>query len=69
MSTKIRLAKYIAHAGVCSRKQASRLIDEGAVIVNNRIRMTLLAFITTCLLLRGFTLLAVLIKTPVACLY
>ena len=36
MSTKIRLAKYIAHAGVCSRKQASRLIDEGAVIVNNR---------------------------------
>ena len=36
MRTKIRLAKYIAHAGVCSRKQASRLIDEGAVIVNNR---------------------------------
>jgi 16S rRNA pseudouridine516 synthase len=36
MSTKIRLAKYIAHAGVCSRKQASRLIDEGVVTVNNR---------------------------------
>ena len=36
MDTKIRLAKYIAHAGICSRKQASRLIDEGAVIVNNR---------------------------------
>ncbi|MBQ4834091.1 rRNA pseudouridine synthase [Pseudoalteromonas sp. MMG010] len=36
MSNKIRLAKYIAHAGVCSRKQASRLIDEGLVVVNNR---------------------------------
>lgn len=36
MDTKIRLAKYLAHAGVCSRKQASRLIDEGVVIVNNR---------------------------------
>lgn len=36
MSNKIRLAKYIAHAGVCSRKQASRLIDEGRVTVNNR---------------------------------
>lgn len=36
MSTKIRLAKYIAHAGICSRKQASRLIDEGVVTVNNR---------------------------------
>jgi len=36
MSNKIRLAKYIAHAGVCSRKQASRLIDDGRVTVNNR---------------------------------
>ena len=36
MDTKIRLAKYIAHAGVCSRKQASRLIDQGVVTVNNR---------------------------------
>ena len=36
MSNTIRLAKYIAHAGVCSRKQASRLIDEGVVTVNNR---------------------------------
>ncbi|MBG9992770.1 pseudouridine synthase [Pseudoalteromonas sp. NZS37] len=36
MSTKIRLAKYIAHAGICSRKQASRLIDEGVVTVNSR---------------------------------
>lgn len=36
MSEKTRLAKYLAHAGVCSRKQASRLIDEGVVSVNNR---------------------------------
>jgi 16S rRNA pseudouridine516 synthase len=36
MSNKIRLAKYIAHAGVCSRKHASRLIDAGAVTVNSR---------------------------------
>lgn len=36
MADKIRLAKYIAHAGVCSRKQASRLIDEDVVIVNHR---------------------------------
>ncbi|NMR24549.1 rRNA pseudouridine synthase [Pseudoalteromonas sp. NEC-BIFX-2020_015] len=36
MTEQTRLAKYIAHAGVCSRKQASRLIDEGIVSVNNR---------------------------------
>jgi len=31
---KTRLAKYIGHAGICSRRQASRLIDSGEVIVN-----------------------------------
>lgn len=36
MSEKTRLAKYLAHAGVCSRKQASRLIDDGIVSVNAR---------------------------------
>ena len=36
MIEKIRLAKYLAHAGVCSRKQASRLIDDGIVSVNAR---------------------------------
>jgi len=36
MSNKTRLAKYLAHAGLCSRKQASRLIDEGVVLVNNQ---------------------------------
>ncbi|MCQ8879624.1 pseudouridine synthase [Pseudoalteromonas shioyasakiensis] len=35
MTNKIRLAKYLAHAGLCSRKQASRLIDQGVVTVNN----------------------------------
>ncbi|MEQ3512771.1 pseudouridine synthase [Pseudoalteromonas sp. BZB3] len=33
---KTRLAKYIGHAGVCSRRQASRLIDLGEVTVNGR---------------------------------
>ena len=36
MSEKTRLAKYLAHAGVCSRKQASRLIDDALVSVNSR---------------------------------
>lgn len=30
----MRLARYIALAGICSRRQASRLIDEGRVEVN-----------------------------------
>lgn len=34
MIEKTRLAKYLAHAGICSRKQASRLIDQGIVTVN-----------------------------------
>ncbi|KEI71607.1 pseudouridine synthase [Endozoicomonas elysicola] len=32
----IRLSKYIADAGVCSRRQASRLIEAGLVQVNGR---------------------------------
>ena len=36
MLEKVRLAKFIAHAGVCSRKQAARLIDQGEVTVNGR---------------------------------
>ncbi|WP_257284514.1 pseudouridine synthase [Endozoicomonas sp. SESOKO1] len=32
----IRLAKFIADAGCCSRRQASRLIDSDRVLVNNR---------------------------------
>ncbi len=37
MSEPIRLAKYLSHAGVCSRRQASRLIDAGVVKVNGRL--------------------------------
>lgn len=33
----IRLAKYIADCGYCSRKQASRLIEQGIVSVNGRL--------------------------------
>ncbi|KZW98956.1 pseudouridine synthase [Pseudoalteromonas luteoviolacea] len=32
----MRLAKYLSHCGVCSRRQASRLIDQGHVQVNDR---------------------------------
>jgi len=32
----IRLAKYIGHSGYCSRKQASRHIDAGEVMVNGK---------------------------------
>jgi 23S rRNA pseudouridine2604 synthase len=33
---KIRLNKYLAHCGVCSRRDADRLIAEGRVTVNGR---------------------------------
>ncbi|WP_419148621.1 pseudouridine synthase [Pseudoalteromonas 'SMAR'] len=36
MSYPMRLAKYLSHCGVCSRKQASRLIDAGRVRVNGQ---------------------------------
>ncbi|SFD73975.1 pseudouridine synthase [Pseudoalteromonas denitrificans DSM 6059] len=32
----MRLAKYIGHSGYCSRKQASRHIDNGDVLVNGQ---------------------------------
>lgn len=34
--TPMRLAKYLGHCGVCSRRQASRLIELGEVTVNGR---------------------------------
>ena len=34
---KMRLAKYIAHAGVCSRRDAEKLIEEGVVKVNGEV--------------------------------
>jgi pseudouridine synthase len=33
----VRLNKFLAHAGVCSRREADRLIEEGRVRVNGRI--------------------------------
>ncbi|RJE77390.1 23S rRNA pseudouridine synthase F [Pseudoalteromonas sp. MSK9-3] len=37
MPEPIRLAKFLGHAGVCSRRQASRLIDAGEVTVNGNL--------------------------------
>ena len=31
---KMRLNKYLAHCGVCSRRDADRLIEQGRVTVN-----------------------------------
>ena len=36
MSEGIRINKYIASAGVCSRRDADRLIEEGRVTINGR---------------------------------
>lgn len=36
-SESMRLAKFIANAGYCSRRQASRLIDQQCVIVNGEV--------------------------------
>lgn len=33
----VRLNKFLAHAGVCSRREADRLVSEGGVRVNGRI--------------------------------
>lgn len=35
--TKIRINKYLAMNGVCSRREADRLLSEGKVTVNGRI--------------------------------
>lgn len=32
----LRLNKYLAHAGICSRRDADRLIEQGRVLVNGR---------------------------------
>ena len=34
---KIRIAKFLSHAGVCSRRDAEKLIDQGQVSVNGKI--------------------------------
>lgn len=37
MNEQIRLNKYLAACGVCSRREADRLIEQGKVLVNGRI--------------------------------
>ena len=37
MSEAIRINKYIAGAGICSRRQADRMIEEGRVTVNGHV--------------------------------
>lgn len=37
LSEKIRINKCIAHAGLCSRREADRLIEEGKVKVNGKV--------------------------------
>jgi pseudouridine synthase len=41
MSTSMRLNKFLAHAGVCSRREADRWIAEGRVSVNGQVIMEL----------------------------
>lgn len=36
METKMRLNKFLAHAGICSRRDADRLIEQGKVYVNGK---------------------------------
>ena len=34
---KIRINKYIADAGICSRRDADKLVEQGLVMVNGRL--------------------------------
>ena len=36
----VRLNKYLSEAGVCSRREADRLIEDGKVTVDGRIAQT-----------------------------
>lgn len=37
METKMRINKYLAHSGVCSRRDADKLIERGEVLVNGQL--------------------------------
>jgi 23S rRNA pseudouridine2605 synthase len=41
MSAEMRLNKFLAHAGVCSRREADRWIAEGRISVNGRVVLEL----------------------------
>ena len=36
MPEKVRLNKYLSEAGVCSRRQADRLLEEGRILVDGQ---------------------------------
>ena len=36
MDEKIRINKYIADAGICSRREADKLVEQGLVKVNGK---------------------------------
>ena len=36
MSERIRINKYLSEAGVCSRREADRLLEAGSVTVDGR---------------------------------
>lgn len=36
MTEQMRLNKYLAHCGICSRREADRLIEQGRVLVNGQ---------------------------------
>ena len=37
ISEPMRLNKYIAHSGVCSRREADKLIEKGVVTINGKV--------------------------------
>lgn len=38
-SEKMRLNKFVAHCGICSRRQAAELVKDGKIKVNDRIEL------------------------------
>mgnify|MGYP002242571734 CR=1 FL=1 len=36
MDEKIRINKYLSEAGICSRREADRMIEEGRITVNGK---------------------------------
>lgn len=42
-----RIAKFIARSGICSRREAEKLVEQGVVIVNNQIIDNLATRVTT----------------------
>ena len=47
MSEKIRINKYIANAGICSRRDADKLVEEGRVTVNGNLATSGMGILNT----------------------